>query len=337
MLENNRIDWFKYSSHYNKDSKHGGLCSRNHENCTATSCTYRNHCNSSNNYPHNKPFFIKPYLEERKASANTHRDHVIDILRKWSETQILLSHNVGESQHISIPLYFDFLEKLNVEDPFGEAESHLRTGYPSVFGLFTELKSRITMHNNTVSAHIPQMEKRIIDLLTTNPDILLIENKDLPNDPFAKMYIAHKDMGFYLSNIFEHFRKQATTKDTILVIEDFMNEFGWNCPKMFRSDTPDKIIAMIPAVGRGHKRLQKIKAVLSNQEDIVNKIHELDSDNQDLQNKVKKLQYNITKIIHDSPLLGLKGHCNIEEKLLFRYRLRRVLARTRKLKVSKTE
>lgn len=215
-----------------------------------------------------------------------------------------------------------------MEDPFGEVESHLSTGYPSVFGLFTELKTRITTHNNTVSAHIPQMEKRIINILITDPDILLIENKDLPNDPFAKTMIAHKDMGFYLSNIFEHFRKQAVTKikdENILVIEDFTNEFGWNCPKLFRSDTADKLIAMIPAVSHGHDRLKQIKTVLNKQEDIVNKIHELESDNQDLQNVVKKFQHNTKQIIHDSPLLGLKGHCNIEEKLLFRYRLRRVL------------
>jgi hypothetical protein len=104
-----------------------------------------------------------------------------------------------------------------------------------------------------------------------------------------------------------------------------MNEFGWNCPKMFRSDTPDKLIAMIPAVSNGHNRLKRIKIVLDQQGDIINKIRELELDNQDLQNLVNKFQHNVKQIIHDSPLLGLKGHCNIEEKLLFRYRLRSVL------------
>ena len=53
-------------------------------------------------------------------------------------------------------------------------------------------------------------------------------------------------MGYYLSNIFEHLRKQAIKKEeNILIIQDFMNEYGWNCPKLIRSDTPDKVIASL--------------------------------------------------------------------------------------------
>jgi hypothetical protein len=89
-------DWFKYSGHYNKDSRHGRLCSGNGENSTAASRTYYNRSNSSDNRADNKPFFIKPILEEKKARTGIHNDQVIDTLRKWSEIPISLTGNIGD-------------------------------------------------------------------------------------------------------------------------------------------------------------------------------------------------------------------------------------------------
>ena len=131
-------------------------------------------------------------------------------------------------------------------------------------------------------------------------------------------------MGYYLSNIFEHLRKQAIKKEeNILIIQDFMNEYGWNCPKLIRSDTPDKVIAMVPAVT--YEKLERIKTIIHNQEDIIDKIRALDSHIQKVEKLIKQLQNVLKKIIHDSTSFGLKGHCNIEEKLLIRYRIRHVL------------
>src|SRR5688572_8084838 len=101
-------------------------------------------------------------------------------------------------------------------------------------------------------------------------------------------------MGYYLPNIFEHLRKQALKQENdILVIQDF-NDFGWNCPKLFRSDTPDKIITMVPGVGK--MKLEKIKTVLSDQGEITAKMSEHEKDIQNMKRLIEQFQHDMKKI-----------------------------------------
>jgi hypothetical protein len=118
-----------------------------------------------------------------------------------------------------------------------------------------------------------EAEKRVRILMRSNEVINLIENRELESHPLRNSPFVHKDVGYYLANIFEHYSREAIKKDSgILTIEDFFNELGFNCPKLFRSNSPDKLIAMVPA-GNVH-RLEKIKDMINKQEDIIIKIGE---------------------------------------------------------------
>jgi hypothetical protein len=142
-----------------------------------------------------------------------------------------------------------------------------------------ELEAR---HNQDVSNFMNNEENRIKTLIDKE-EISLKENslyreelRELKESDFVHHLSIDYRMGYYLSNIFDHFRNQAINRqNNILRIEDNFNKFGYNCPVLFRSDSPDKLIAMSNAVNKAG--LRKLKNLIEGEcEETIHRLGEFE-------------------------------------------------------------
>jgi hypothetical protein len=288
---------------------------------------YNNQCIKCRKRRSIRPFFIKPSTSERKEKFKNHHMLVNEVLERWSNVKSCLLDTKGSLYATCIPLYLNVSDQLKLADQYGEVISHLKSSkeYENSYEAYTQMGELEARHNQDVSNFMNNEENRIKTLIDKDEEISLKENsfyreeilKLRESDFVHRLSIDHR-MGYYLSNIFDHFKKQAINRqNNILRIEDKFNEFGYNCPVLFRSDSPDKLIAMSNAVNKAG--LRKLKNLIEGEcEETIYRLGEFEQNIDKMRELLNDFHSSIQEISHNIPTLGLKGQCKIEHELSFR-------------------
>jgi hypothetical protein len=284
--------------------------------------------NCSNRRPSN-PFFVKPYTSERKEKFKNHYISVNEVLERWSNVKPCLLDSKDSLYTTCIPLYLNVSDQLKLVDHYEEAIQHLKSSkrYENPYKAYTQINELEAKHNQDVSNFMNNTENRIKMLIDKDEEISLKENSiyrgkihELRESDFKLRVSLDDRMGYYLSNIFDHFKKQAINRqNNILCIDDKFNEFGYNCPILHRSDSsPDEFIAMSNAVNKAG--LRKLKILIESEgeaEETIHRLGEFEQNIHRMRELLNDFHSSIQEISHNILTLGLKGQCKIEHELSY--------------------
>jgi hypothetical protein len=338
-----KVKLFKYSTEKKKCLN--ATDSRNKPttcNSTINLCDANHKCDNYNGLREPcKPFFIKPYIQDRRERLEKHHNSIVKIFQSWREIKFVTLAEKQSLYTTVIPFYVDIDEKLQEFDEYGEAITHLSDKYLDIFGAYQETVKKIISHNKGVSEYMETIEERLKSDIWTNPDIHLVDVNYLrslfkdrhsieealesgklgwKDIEIAKYGALNPDSGVYFDNLFDHLQKQGENYEKeILRVEFISGKSAWIFPALFRSDSREKVIAQgLP----GSKSIAKLKEFIETDcQDFPNQLKKFNAELREIETKFNIFRTGISQIIHDYEVLGLKGNCRVEKELSFRTKL----------------